>query len=128
MPLKKKQGITFLHYIFANLPPSAINWDKIRAFCQILFWKKLLYSKNKDIYLINKYYHHCILTNIVTLKKKYFCYPNIANLFPYLHGIFVCICVRGYKKAHSTFFFKDYCLVTLFGLRTMSLLKLNLAL
>ena len=38
LPLKKTQGIVFsMHYIFANLPPSALNDDKRKAFCNKKF-------------------------------------------------------------------------------------------
>ena len=40
-PLKKTQGIVFsAHYIFAYLPPTAINGDQKRTFDQIYFFAK----------------------------------------------------------------------------------------
>ena len=49
---------------------------------QFIFWQNLLYRQNIYIYLLKKYHHHWIMTNIVTFPKKYFLWKfNYTTFF-----------------------------------------------
>ena len=61
--------------------------------------------QHNDIFLINKYHHHCILIKLVTFLFNFFYFFETNQLCPYLYGIFVFICiVIGHQKTHTTLF------------------------
>ena len=71
---KTSQRMIFSTYIiFAYVPPSAINRDRLRAFDQKYFLAKLaIYARQLSICKRKNHHHHGFLTKIVTLKKSTF--------------------------------------------------------
>ena len=80
---KNMQDIIFpTMYIFAYLPPSAINRDQNRTFI-IFLLHNLLFRQINFVYLLKNLNHqNWFMTNSVTFPKKYlFMKTSLHNLF-----------------------------------------------